>query len=120
MGNKLYAIEKVLDPKGVLFNGRVLLRGDDGDSDGDPKRKDLEGILGIESFVVAYCVLVTTTICKEVKWLRLVSPLSTVEIRASPIKPVPVMGIWQRVKFENHHTIRYGNYGHFRPDANDP
>ena len=32
-------------------------------------------------------VLVTTTINKEVKWLRLVSPLSTVEIKASPMKP---------------------------------
>ncbi|KAL4570069.1 hypothetical protein LXL04_025720 [Taraxacum kok-saghyz] len=54
MGNKLYATEmaKVLDPKGVLFNGRVISRGDDGDSDGDPKSKDLEGVLGMESAVV--------------------------------------------------------------------
>nr|XP_043638933.1 RNA polymerase II C-terminal domain phosphatase-like 3 [Erigeron canadensis] len=55
MGNKLYATEmaKVLDPKGVLFNGRVISRGDDGDNvDGDPKSKDLEGVLGMESSVV--------------------------------------------------------------------
>ncbi|PWA80241.1 BRCT domain-containing protein [Artemisia annua] len=55
MGNKLYATEmaKVLDPKGVLFNGRVISRGDDGDNvDGDPKSKDLEGVLGMESAVV--------------------------------------------------------------------
>lgn len=55
MGNKLYATEmaKVLDPKGVLFNGRVISRGDDGDIiDGDPKSKDLEGVLGMESAVV--------------------------------------------------------------------
>ncbi|KAC9475836.1 hypothetical protein E3N88_45770 [Mikania micrantha] len=47
MGNKLYATEmaKVLDPKGVLFNGRVISKGDDGDNaDGDPKSKDLEGV----------------------------------------------------------------------------
>ncbi|CAN0838383.1 RNA polymerase II C-terminal domain phosphatase-like 3 [Linum grandiflorum] len=58
MGNKLYATEmaKVLDPKGVLFSGRVISRGDDGDPvDGDdrvPKSKDLEGVLGMESAVV--------------------------------------------------------------------
>ncbi|KAJ0666661.1 putative protein-serine/threonine phosphatase [Helianthus annuus] len=55
MGNKLYATEmaKVLDPKGVLFNGRVISKGDDGDNvDGDPKSKDLEGVLGMESVVV--------------------------------------------------------------------
>ncbi|KAK4785324.1 hypothetical protein SAY86_002013 [Trapa natans] len=58
MGNKLYATEmaKVLDPKGVLFAGRVISRGDDGDSsDSDdryPKSKDLEGVLGMESSVV--------------------------------------------------------------------
>nr|XP_028952382.1 LOW QUALITY PROTEIN: RNA polymerase II C-terminal domain phosphatase-like 3 [Malus domestica] len=56
MGNKLYATEmaKVLDPTGVLFAGRVISRGDDGDSDdGDaPKSKDLEGVLGMESAVV--------------------------------------------------------------------
>ncbi|KAA0039851.1 RNA polymerase II C-terminal domain phosphatase-like 3 [Cucumis melo var. makuwa] len=58
MGNKLYATEmaKVLDPKGVLFAGRVISRGDDGDPlDGDdrvPKSKDLEGVLGMESGVV--------------------------------------------------------------------
>ncbi|GAV71470.1 BRCT domain-containing protein/NIF domain-containing protein [Cephalotus follicularis] len=58
MGNKLYATEmaKVLDPKGVLFAGRVISRGDDGDPfDGDervPKSKDLEGVLGMESAVV--------------------------------------------------------------------
>ncbi|XP_027349829.1 RNA polymerase II C-terminal domain phosphatase-like 3 [Abrus precatorius] len=58
MGNKLYATEmaKVLDPKGVLFAGRVISRGDDTDSaDGDervPKSKDLEGVLGMESAVV--------------------------------------------------------------------
>ncbi|KAE8023769.1 hypothetical protein FH972_009433 [Carpinus fangiana] len=58
MGNKLYATEmaKVLDPKGVLFAGRVISRGDDGDLfDGDervPKNKDLEGVLGMESGVV--------------------------------------------------------------------
>ena len=58
MGNKLYATEmaKVLDPKGVLFAGRVISRGDDGDSfDGDervPRSKDLEGVLGLESAVV--------------------------------------------------------------------
>ncbi|KAI7724587.1 hypothetical protein M8C21_015448 [Ambrosia artemisiifolia] len=55
MGNKVYATEmaKVLDPKGVLFNGRVISRGGHGDSvDGDPKSKDLEGVLGMESAVV--------------------------------------------------------------------
>ncbi|KAK4764154.1 hypothetical protein SAY87_013592 [Trapa incisa] len=58
MGNKVYATEmaKVLDPKGVLFAGRVISRGDDGDSaDSDdryPKSKDLEGVLGMESAVV--------------------------------------------------------------------
>lgn len=58
MGNKLYATEmaKVLDPTGLLFNGRVISRGDDGDPfDGDervPKSKDLEGVLGMESAVV--------------------------------------------------------------------
>ncbi|CBI35661.3 unnamed protein product, partial [Vitis vinifera] len=58
MGNKLYATEmaKVLDPKGVLFAGRVISKGDDGDVlDGDervPKSKDLEGVLGMESAVV--------------------------------------------------------------------
>ncbi|KAE9615698.1 hypothetical protein Lal_00017575 [Lupinus albus] len=58
MGNKLYATEmaKVLDPKGTLFNGRVISRGDDIDSvDGEeraPKIKDLEGVLGMESAVV--------------------------------------------------------------------
>ncbi|XP_021723008.1 RNA polymerase II C-terminal domain phosphatase-like 3 [Chenopodium quinoa] len=58
MGNKLYATEmaKVLDPKGSLFSGRVISRGDDGDTvDGDervPKSKDLEGVLGMESSVV--------------------------------------------------------------------
>ncbi|CAI8592093.1 unnamed protein product [Vicia faba] len=58
MGNKLYATEmaKVLDPKGVLFAGRVISRGDDTETvDGDeraPKSKDLEGVLGMESSVV--------------------------------------------------------------------
>ncbi|MED6184561.1 hypothetical protein PIB30_048572 [Stylosanthes scabra] len=58
MGNKLYATEmaKVLDPRGVLFNGRVISRGDDTDSvDGEervPKSKDLDGVLGMESAVV--------------------------------------------------------------------
>lgn len=58
MGNKLYATEmaKVLDPKGILFAGRVISKGDDGDLiDGDdrvPKTKDLEGVLGMESAVV--------------------------------------------------------------------
>ncbi|XP_028802078.1 RNA polymerase II C-terminal domain phosphatase-like 3 [Neltuma alba] len=58
MGNKLYATQmaKVLDPKGVLFAGRVISRGDDTDLfDGDervPKSKDLEGVLGMESAVV--------------------------------------------------------------------
>ncbi|KAL5552578.1 hypothetical protein UlMin_039979 [Ulmus minor] len=58
MGNKLYATEmaKVLDPKGVLFAGRVISRGDEGGSlDSDeraPKSKDLEGVLGMESAVV--------------------------------------------------------------------
>ncbi|XWS54065.1 hypothetical protein CRYUN_Cryun10bG0057000 [Craigia yunnanensis] len=58
MGNKLYATEmaKVLDPKGVLFAGRVISRGDDGDPfDGDERvsrSKDLEGVLGMESAVV--------------------------------------------------------------------
>ncbi|KAH0457362.1 hypothetical protein IEQ34_012677 [Dendrobium chrysotoxum] len=58
MGNKLYATEmaKVLDPTGILFAGRVISRGDDGDPfDGDervPKSKDLEGVLGMESAVV--------------------------------------------------------------------
>ncbi|MCD7449520.1 hypothetical protein HAX54_053332 [Datura stramonium] len=58
MGNKLYAMEmaKLLDPKGDLFAGRVISRGDDGEPfDGDervPKSKDLEGVLGMESAVV--------------------------------------------------------------------
>lgn len=58
MGNKSYASEmaKLLDPKGVLFAGRVISRGDDGDTaDGDDrvsKTKDLEGVLGMESSVV--------------------------------------------------------------------
>ncbi|CAI9093104.1 OLC1v1028520C1 [Oldenlandia corymbosa var. corymbosa] len=58
MGNKLYATEmaKLLDPKGELFAGRVISRGDDGDLlDGDervPKIKDLEGVMGMESSVV--------------------------------------------------------------------
>ncbi|CDP18969.1 unnamed protein product [Coffea canephora] len=58
MGNKLYATEmaKLLDPKGELFAGRVISRGDDGDLlDGDervPKSKDLEGVMGMESSVV--------------------------------------------------------------------
>ncbi|KAG9144579.1 hypothetical protein Leryth_010787 [Lithospermum erythrorhizon] len=58
MGNKVYATEmaKLLDPKGELFAGRVISRGDDGDlSDGDEriaKSKDLEGVLGMESSVI--------------------------------------------------------------------
>lgn len=58
MGNKLYATQmaRVLDPKGVLFAGRVISKGDDTDLlDGDervPKSKDLEGVLGMESGVV--------------------------------------------------------------------
>lgn len=58
MGNKLYATEmaKLLDPKGELFAGRVISKGDDGDLlDGDervPKSKDLEGVMGMESAVV--------------------------------------------------------------------
>ncbi|CAH9052066.1 unnamed protein product [Cuscuta epithymum] len=59
MGNKLYATEmaKLLDPKGDMFSGRVVSRGDDADLiDGDervvPKSKDLEGVLGMESSVV--------------------------------------------------------------------
>lgn len=58
MGNKVYATEmaRLLDPKGELFAGRVMSRGDDGDlSDGDErtaKSKDLEGVLGMESSVV--------------------------------------------------------------------
>ncbi|KAH9607919.1 hypothetical protein KSS87_013372 [Heliosperma pusillum] len=58
MGNKLYATEmaKLLDPKGNLFAGRVISRGDDGEPlDGDDKvlkSKDLEGVLGMESSVV--------------------------------------------------------------------
>ncbi|VFQ60896.1 unnamed protein product [Cuscuta campestris] len=58
MGNKLYATEmaKILDPKGDMFAGRVVSRGDDADlCDGDekvPKSKDLEGVLGMESSVV--------------------------------------------------------------------
>ncbi|KAG8365811.1 hypothetical protein BUALT_Bualt17G0010700 [Buddleja alternifolia] len=58
MGNKYYATEmaKLLDPKGELFSGRVISRGDDGEPfDGDdraPKTKDLEGVLGMESGVV--------------------------------------------------------------------
>jgi RNA polymerase II C-terminal domain phosphatase-like 3/4 len=53
MGNKLYATEmaKVLDPKGVLFAGRVISRGDDAETV-DTKSKDLEGVLGMESSVV--------------------------------------------------------------------
>ncbi|XP_073140362.1 RNA polymerase II C-terminal domain phosphatase-like 3 isoform X2 [Henckelia pumila] len=58
MGNKYYATEmaKLLDPKGELFSGRVISRGDDGDpfdsEDRVPKTKDLEGVLGMESSVV--------------------------------------------------------------------
>ncbi|PIM98805.1 Phosphoprotein phosphatase [Handroanthus impetiginosus] len=58
MGNKYYATEmaKVLDPKGELFSGRVISRGDDGEpfdsDDRVPKIKDLEGVLGMESAVV--------------------------------------------------------------------
>jgi RNA polymerase II C-terminal domain phosphatase-like 3/4 len=60
MGNKLYATEmaKLLDPKGELFAGRVISRGDDSvgdpfDSDDRvPKSKDLDGVLGMESAVV--------------------------------------------------------------------
>ncbi|OVA09653.1 BRCT domain [Macleaya cordata] len=57
MGNKRYATEmaKVLDPTGALFAGRVISRGDDGESDGEervPKIKDLDGVLGMESAVV--------------------------------------------------------------------
>ncbi|RZC60307.1 hypothetical protein C5167_022067 [Papaver somniferum] len=57
MGNKRYATEmaKLLDPSGALFSGRVISRGDDGESlDGDerPKIKDLDGVLGMESAVV--------------------------------------------------------------------
>lgn len=58
MGNKLYATEmaKLLDPKGTLFHGRVISKGDEGDPfDGDervPKSKDLDGVLGMESAVV--------------------------------------------------------------------
>ncbi|KAL7110039.1 hypothetical protein ACP275_05G000100 [Erythranthe tilingii] len=58
MGNKYYATEmaKLLDPKGELFSGRVISRGDDGEpfdsDDRAPKSKDLEGVLGMESGVV--------------------------------------------------------------------
>uniref|UniRef100_J3N8N8 protein-serine/threonine phosphatase n=1 Tax=Oryza brachyantha TaxID=4533 RepID=J3N8N8_ORYBR len=58
MGNKIYATEmaRVLDPTGTLFAGRVISRGDDGDTlDSDervPKSKDLDGVLGMESAVV--------------------------------------------------------------------
>ncbi|KAH9607920.1 hypothetical protein KSS87_013373, partial [Heliosperma pusillum] len=58
MGNKLYATEmaKLLDPSGNLFAGRVISRGNDGESsDGDDrvfKTKDLDGVLGMESSVV--------------------------------------------------------------------
>ncbi|XP_047309024.1 RNA polymerase II C-terminal domain phosphatase-like 3 isoform X1 [Impatiens glandulifera] len=58
MGNKMYATEmaKLLDPKGVLFAGRVMSRGDDDDSvdaeDRFPKVKDLDGVLGMESNVI--------------------------------------------------------------------
>ncbi|GJN04780.1 hypothetical protein PR202_ga22352 [Eleusine coracana subsp. coracana] len=60
MGNKLYATEmaKLLDPRGELFAGRVISRGDDSvgdpfDSDDRvPKSKDLDGVLGMESAVV--------------------------------------------------------------------
>ncbi|KAK4493206.1 hypothetical protein RD792_017935 [Penstemon davidsonii] len=58
MGNKYYATEmaKLLDPKGDLFSGRVISRGDDGEPDDGnervPKSKDLEGVLGMESAVV--------------------------------------------------------------------
>ncbi|XP_073035081.1 RNA polymerase II C-terminal domain phosphatase-like 3 [Primulina eburnea] len=58
MGNRYYATEmaKLLDPKGELFSGRVISRGDDGDpfdsEDRVPKIKDLEGVLGMESSVV--------------------------------------------------------------------
>jgi RNA polymerase II C-terminal domain phosphatase-like 3/4 len=53
MGNKQYAtrMAQVLDPKGVLFAGRVISRGDDAET-GDTKCKDLERVLGLESSVV--------------------------------------------------------------------
>ncbi|KAL4182169.1 hypothetical protein AMTRI_Chr12g241220 [Amborella trichopoda] len=58
MGNKVCAIEvaKVLDPIGSLFAGHVISKGDNGDPyDRDerlPKRKDLDGVLGMEYAVV--------------------------------------------------------------------
>lgn len=58
MGNKYYATEmaKLLDPKGELFSGRVISRGDDGEpfdsDDRVPKSKDFEGVLGLESAAI--------------------------------------------------------------------
>lgn len=58
MGNKAYATEmaKLLDPTGTLFAGRVISKGDDGDTFDDdgrlPKSKDLDGVLGMESAVI--------------------------------------------------------------------
>ncbi|ERN07319.1 hypothetical protein AMTR_s00019p00224080 [Amborella trichopoda] len=58
MGNKVCAIEmaKVLDPTRSLFAGCVISKGDNGDPyDRDerlPKRKDLDGVLGMEYAVV--------------------------------------------------------------------
>jgi len=53
MGNKQYATQmaKVLDPKGVLFAGRVISRGDDAET-AKTECKDLERVLGLESSVV--------------------------------------------------------------------
>jgi len=50
MGNKQYATQmaKVLDPKGVLFAGRVISRGNDAET----VCKDLERVLGLKSSVV--------------------------------------------------------------------
>ncbi|EFJ31009.1 hypothetical protein SELMODRAFT_440109 [Selaginella moellendorffii] len=58
MGNKAYATEmaKLLDPTGVLFAGRVISKGDDGDAlygdEKTPRSKDLDGVLGMESAVL--------------------------------------------------------------------
>lgn len=50
MGTKIYAnsIAKLLDPKGTLFRGRIVSRG----NNDTRKTKDLEKVMGLESSVI--------------------------------------------------------------------
>ena len=60
MGSPMYAMEmaRILDPKGSLFNGRIVARGRDGYRDAlemadmAAMTKDLDGVLGMESSVL--------------------------------------------------------------------